>query len=176
MLKQHERIIPLPAAQVGALIDRLASDQDGLWPKSMWPAMKFDRPLQPGAQGGLGPVRYRIEQYRPGKYLRFRFTGPPCMKGGQHWFEVTDEGRQCILGHTLILDTWGPAWISWPLFWRPMHDACVEDALAVGQISLGQLPTLQPWSCWVRFLRCLVSRGKARRHYFPLSAMPYRHP
>jgi hypothetical protein len=163
----HERHLDLPSSDVGALIDSLASDRDALWPRTMWPAMRFDRPLSVGAVGGHGPIRYIVEEYLPGQRVRFRFSGPRGFNG-HHWFEVLPRGAATtVLRHKLEMKAEGPALLSWPLVFRWLHDACVEDSLAVGQLSLGVEPTVLPWSPWVKVLRWAVSGGKARPHQMP---------
>ena len=158
----HKRLFPFPAERVGALIDTLATDNDLLWPSAVWPPMRFDAPLGIGARGGHGPIRYHVEFYEPGRLIRFRIAHPPCLKNAVHWFEVLPQGEgRCILHHVLELDCSGRAWISWPLVWRPLHDACVEDALARAEDQLELSPTLSSWSGWVRVLRCLLSGGRA---------------
>jgi hypothetical protein len=65
----HERKIPVSAAKVGALLNSLSSDGDILWPKTMWPPTRFDRPLGVGASGGHGPVRYAVVEFIPGRMV-----------------------------------------------------------------------------------------------------------
>lgn len=67
----HERRLRASAAEVGALLDSLASSSVRVWPRDTWPAMRFDRPLAPGASGGHGPIRYTVEVYEPGRSIRF---------------------------------------------------------------------------------------------------------
>ncbi|MEU6669228.1 hypothetical protein [Streptomyces sp. NPDC046727] len=59
------RSLPAKPAEVGALIDGLASENDRLWPKAPWLPMRLDRPLGSGTRGGHGPVRYRVAAYVP---------------------------------------------------------------------------------------------------------------
>ena len=54
----------------------------------------------------------------------------------------------------------GSARLTWPLLFRPLHDALLEHALAVAEASLGHTPLVHPWSLRVRVLRWLVSRGR----------------
>jgi hypothetical protein len=56
----------------------------------------------------------------------------------------------------------GTAILSWLLVYRPLHDALVEDSLAIAQASLGITPKIQKWSFWVKILRWVASGGKAR--------------
>jgi hypothetical protein len=167
VLNVHEREIAATAVVVGALIDSLASDHDVLWPATMWPSMRFDRPLGVGAVGGHGPIRYAVEDYVPARSVRFRFRGPRGFIG-HHRLEVLPIDEQAtLLRHTIDMSTEGPALLTWPLVFRPLHDALLEDALAQAQASLGQVPIVRPWSRWVKILRWLVSAGRAPRQQAP---------
>ncbi len=147
---------------VGALIDSLASPADALWPVDAWPPMRFDRPLQTGAVGGHGPIRYIVEAYQPGSSITFRFSAPQGFNGW-HGYELLASGADTIvLRHVLEMTTSGLATLSWPVIYRPLHDALIEDSLAKAQASMGHKPRVQPWSARVRFLRWVVSRGTAR--------------
>ena len=153
----HERILP-KAEQVKALIDCLATKEDALWPTDAWPRMIFDRPLEVGAIGGHGPIRYFVEKYEPGNSIRFRFTAPKGFNGW-HSYEIGPaEQGHLSLRHTLEMTTSGLAVLSWPLIFRPLHDALIEDSLAGAQAALGQTPTISPWSRWVKCLRWTLSR------------------
>lgn len=166
VLNVHGCELDASPMQIGALIDSLASREDRLWPKHVWPRMEFDRPLGVGAKGGHGPIRYFVEKYAPGKSIKFRFTGPKGFDGF-HGFEIMSSPKQTvILRHTLKMRTHGLAVLSWPLIYRPMHDALIEDSLATARVSLGLAPKIQAWSLWVRFLRWVVSGGKARSQAF----------
>ena len=161
VINVHERRLGAAPERVGALLDQLASEEDQLWPRKHWPPMRFDRPLAPGAAGGHGPIRYTVEEYRPGALLRFRFTGPRGFVG-HHRFEVLAGGPGCILRHTLELEPKGAARLSWLLLFRPLHDALVEDAFGCAQAALGEAQLLRPWSPWVRILRWVLARGRKR--------------
>jgi hypothetical protein len=159
----HERIFP-PGDSPGRLIDTLGSENDALWPKRSWPAIRFDRPLQTRASGGHGPIRYYVESYDPGKSIRFRFTRPAGFDG-THAFQVTNHsnGTQ-ILRHELEMTTRGPATLSWLLVYRPLHDALIEDALTIAEASFAHPPHHRPWSIRVRLLRHILSpRAKELR-------------
>jgi hypothetical protein len=125
--------------------------------------MRFDRPLQTGAVGGHGPIRYTVASYEPGRKVAFQFTVPRGFVG-QHWFEVLPSGETgTLLRHTIEMSIAGPALFSWPLVFRPLHDALVEDALTKAQVALGEQPTRVPWSAWVRLLRRIVARSSSPR-------------
>jgi hypothetical protein len=161
----HEREFPLPLATVGAMIDSLASHEDRLWPVGKWPSMRFDRPLAVGAIGGHGPVRYSVEEYQPGRTIRFRFSAPRGFNG-THCFEVEKQQGKTTLRHVIEMRATGPARLSWPLFFRPLHDACLEDCLDRATMSLGiALPHPARWSIYVRLLRAarrVDSKSKQR--------------
>lgn len=167
ILNTHEREFTLPAAPVGILIDSLASANDRLWPRHSWPAMRFDRPLGIGADGGHGPIRYRVDEYNPRLYISFRFTEPKGFDG-HHAFEVISlSDHSTLLRHSVKMHTRGLARWSWPLLFEPLHDALLEDALATGEAALGLTPTVHDWSIWVRCLRWMLSWGKARPQVTP---------
>lgn len=149
----HERHFVAPPDQVGMLVDALASRIDRLWPSSRWPRMQFDRPLQVGAIGGHGPIRYRVDTCEPGKRVVFRLQAPRGFDGS-HGFEVEPRGeRGTTLRHILDMNARGPAMLTWPLLFGPLHDALVADCLDCAAAALGEEPQLQPWSLRVRLLR-----------------------
>ena len=163
VLNVHERRFKSSPAAAAWLLDSLSSPQDALWPSKHWPRMQFDRPLGPGASGGHGPIRYSVIAYEPGKKVTFEFNSPPGFIG-KHWFEILEHGASgATLRHTIEMSLTGTALVSWPLAFRPLHDALVEDALTNAQVALGEKPMQQRWSPWVRLLRKVVGRRR-RRH------------
>jgi hypothetical protein len=159
VLNIHTRDLHTSREAVGALLDSLASKQDLPWPHDRWPTMRLDRPLQIGAAGGHGPIRYRVEWYEPGRAVLFRFTG---MRGfhGTHGFEIKDSAPGMVrLEHRLCMRLSGVALLSWPLMFRWLHDALVEDALDRAEAAVTTRPLQERrWSLWVRFLRRVASR------------------
>lgn len=167
VLNVHERELPVAAVEVAFLLNSLSSDSDALWPRTMWPPMRFDRPLGVGAAGGHGPVRYAVEEFRPGQIVTFRFSGPSGFNG-VHRLEILPKSANCtILRHTIDMQAQGAALLSWPLVFRPLHDALIEDSLALAQATLRAVPQVRPWSLWVRFLRWVLSSGEARSQQMP---------
>lgn len=168
----HQRALPVAAARVGALIDRLGGPDDALWPRHDWPPMRLQRGLAIGSRGGHGPIRYVVEEHVPGHSVRFRFEHPEGFDG-HHALEVEATGdTSCILRHLLVMRTRGMARLSWPLLFRPLHDALVEDALTVAQFNLGLPPEIKPWSLAVRVLRGLLSHGQAADQSLPQPHSP----
>jgi hypothetical protein len=148
----HQRSFDVPPARIAILLDGLASKEDRLWPSSRWPRMRLDRPLQTGAAGGHGPVRYEVEAYEPGRMVRFRLRAPSGFDG-VHGFDVVAAGTGTTLRHVLEMKARGQALITWPLLFRPLHDALVEDCLDDAARAVGGTPAARPWSPWVRVLR-----------------------
>ena len=149
---QH-RIVDAPAAQVGALLDRLAGPDDVLWPTG-WPPLRLDRGLVPGSTGGHGPIRYAVSEYEPGRRLRFR-PEPGTGLDGFHEFTVRplDAGR-CELVHVIRARTHGAMLIAWPLAVRWLHEALLQDLLDQAETAAARGPRRpNSWSPWVRLLR-----------------------
>ena len=167
VLNIHQRIFDLPPGRVGSLIGTLASGNDRLWPGDLWPRMAFDRSLSVGASGGHGPIRYRVEEYRPGRSIRFRFLGPSGFDGCHSFDVLENDSAGTVLRHTVEMNTRGPALLFWPLIFRPLHNSLIEDSLARAQASLGQAPTVIKWPVWVRLLRWVLSAGQAPAQHPP---------
>lgn len=154
VLNVHERELPGGPVTAGSLLDSLASGrEDRLWPWERWAPMRFDRSLEVGAVGGHGPIRYQVEEYTPGTKVRFRFTAPRGFVGF-HEFRVLDLVDRIILQHVLDMTAAGSAKITWPLVFRPLHDALIEDSLDKAEAATrGSLETWHRWSLWARALR-----------------------
>jgi hypothetical protein len=170
---EHERVLAARVDAVAALVDSLASRNDKLWPRDSWPAMRLDRALTVGAVGGHGPIRYTVEAYEHGRSVRFRFTAPAGFSG-THGYEVQPLGDgNTLLRHVLEMHTSGAALVSWPLVYRPLHDALIEDSLDLAELNLGLTYEPSSWSPTVRILRWILTfttrcsvRG-SRRHPRP---------
>lgn len=160
ILNVHERHLAAPPAAVGVLLDGLAGPDDRLWPHGQWPAMRLDRPLGVGAAGGHGPIGYRTVAYVAGSHVRFRFTAPPGLEGEHRLEVVAGPGGGTVLRHVLEGRSAGPMVVAWPLVFRPLHDALIEDALQCAADAVGEPPTARNrWSPWARLLRRLL-RGR----------------
>jgi hypothetical protein len=159
----HTRVLNAPVEVVGNLIDRLASRDEALWPTNRWPPMRFDRPLGVGAAGGHGPIRYFVESFEPGRSITFRFTSP---KGyvGFHSLDVNEiEPGVVQLRHVLRMRTTGMTRLAWPLAFRWLHDALVEDAFDRAETyCTSRVLSERQLSIWVRILRYLMSSKRAR--------------
>ncbi|GAA4924939.1 SRPBCC family protein [Streptomyces coeruleoprunus] len=152
----HERLLPVGESEAGALIDTLASADDRLWPHGDWPAMELDRGLSVGSSGGHGPVRYTVTAYVPAKWVRFTFAAPHGFHGFHEYAALGVDGGHTVLRHTLAMNVRGPARVTWPLLWRPMHDAVLEESLDRAELACtGGVARPARRSAYVRLLRAL---------------------
>ncbi|GAB2445353.1 SRPBCC family protein [Nocardia tengchongensis] len=155
----HSRVIAADARAVGRLLDTLATDEDRLWPVRRWPAMLFDRPLGVGASGGHGPIRYTCVKYVPGQEVVFRFRRPLGFDGTHRYVVDQVDATHTRLTHELVMRTHGVDRFTWPLVWRWLHDACLEDSLDHAENTLVPgTPPRNHHSGYVRFLRSRVHR------------------
>lgn len=155
----HQRHLHANAGAVGALLDSLSTKHDRLWPRRQWPAMRLDGPLGVGAAGGHGPVRYVVDAYEPGRFVRFRFTGPAGFHG-HHGFTVSDveDDAGVVLRRELMMTVTGLARVTWPLTFRPLHDALIVESLDGAASEVGHPPEVPAKrSLWVRLLRSVMS-------------------
>ncbi|MEV6734690.1 MULTISPECIES: SRPBCC family protein [unclassified Streptomyces] len=151
----HERLLPMKAAEAGALLDSLSDGPaDRLWPHRTWSPMEFDRPLSAGAKGGHGPVRYTVAAYVPGTWVRFTFSGPRGFHGFHEYAVLPVDDERTVLRHTLSMRVTGIARLSWPLAYRWLHDALLEDSL-----DRAEHPARRArWSPYVRLLMAIAPK------------------
>ena len=166
VINHHERLLDTDMETVGHLLEDLASRKDQMWPKALWPAMRFDKGLVVGSVGGHGPIGYTIETYIPRHSIRFQFIRP---KGFLGWhgldLQQVSKGRTRIR-HQLEMNLAGTTRITWPLLLGPLHDALIEDAFTTTEIALGLTPTIETWTTYVRLARWIVSLGRASKQDF----------
>ena len=125
----HERALPVAAAEVGRLLDRLGTADDPLWPAPTWMPVRFDRPLAVGADGGHGPVRYHVTGYDSGRRVELAFH-PRTGLIGTHTLEVEERGpHACVLRHRLSARPAGRMRLLWPALVRVCHDTVIEHLL-----------------------------------------------
>lgn len=161
ILNIHSRTFPVAASEVGKLVDSLSSPNDRLWPHDRWPAMRLERALEVGARGGHGPIRYEVAEYIPGRFVRFRFNarkGLAVGLEGEHRFEVrSDRPDASTLIHTVEGESKGGMIWKWPVLFRCLHDALLEDSLDRAELHLtGRIASPASWSPLVRLYRRLL--------------------
>jgi hypothetical protein len=154
----HQRVVNADVDAVGVLLDSLSSRDDRLWP-NRWPPLRLDRGLEIGSNGGHGPVRYEVARYEPGRMVAFAFTPKFPINGG-HRFELLPAPY----GKTLLLHTLEghpKSWLrlGWPLCFRWLHDALIEDAFDRAEAELAGVEWQpRPLPAHVRTLRSLAKR------------------
>ncbi len=163
----HERHLQVSAEKAGALIDSLGSQKDKLWPHGCWPKMHFAGPLHIGTRGGHGPIGYKIEIYKKSRLIRFRFLSPKGFNGFHEFRVISQDETGTILRHTLEMKTTGFSTLSWLFVISPLHNSLLEDGLAKAEHSLGLKPHIVGWSLWVKLLRQMMTKGKARPQTIP---------
>lgn len=160
----HQRYVQASAGTVGEVLDSLSAKQDRLWPRGQWPSMRLDGPLGVGASGGHGPVRYVVDGYERGRSVRFRFTGPSGFHG-HHAFTISETADEAnvLLRHELTMTVSGAARLMWPLFFRPLHDALIEESFDRVEAEVGNPPeTPAQRSLRVRALRFVTLLPNSR--------------
>lgn len=122
--------------------------------------MRFDRALTVGADGGHRPIRYRVEAYEPGRWIRFRFTGPRGFDGFHEYTVPKAADGGSALHHLCVMRLHGAARLTWPLAYRWMHDALIEESLDRAHCALtGPIREPARWTWRVRLLRAVSKRA-----------------
>ncbi len=158
----HQRRFAAEAATVGALLDRVGSPEDQLWPGERWPKITVPQPITVGDRAGHADIRYVVDEHRPGEALWFRFD-PASGLEGRHGLvvELCADGT-VSLTHVLEGRAVGKGRIMWPLMIRAMHDQLLEELLdnaerrlpgTVRPIPVAERPHISGRSRWGRALR-----------------------
>lgn len=171
MRNVHERTIEAPAGQLAPLLDRLGGPGDRLWPSPTWTPMVLDRPLQAGADGGHGQVRYEVTAHEPGRLVEFTFRESTGLEG-THTFTLTPLGRdRCRLRHEIAATPHGTMRVLFPLAVQSLHDALLEDLLDNAErTATGTVRRPARWSPRVRLLHRLIESHAARAAPIPADA------
>jgi hypothetical protein len=154
MRNVHERIIDAPATTVGPLIDAIGREGDRLWPSPAWVPMRLDRPVQVGADGGHGPIRYWVSEHEPGRRIRFTFHSEGGIEGYHELSVEPIVDQRCVMRHVVEAVPRGAMRILVPVAVRWAHDAVIEDLLDNAErAATGTVRQPARWSLWVRILR-----------------------
>lgn len=168
----HQRLVHASPEACWALLERLGTAQDRLWPHHRWSPIHIEGPLVPGTPGGHGPLRYQVEAVEPGRLLRFRFSCPHGATG-THGFTIEPvDAHRSILRHDLEMVTTPASLLSWWGGLRLLHDALMEDTLDCAQRALEPWTTLpeRPLPLHIRGLRRFGS--KRLKAFRPLGITP----
>jgi hypothetical protein len=152
----HERLLRAAPERVGELLAGLATLDDRFWPAAAWFPFELRGPLARGTRAGHGPIRYRVDEYAPGKRLVFRFEPRALSRGfdGTHAFQIVPMPEGAVLRHVVDARLSLVASLRWVLFMRVLHDALLEDALDNAERLLtGSVEAPAVWSGRVRILR-----------------------
>lgn len=165
----HERVIAGEPERLQELLGRVGGPDDELWPAPAWVPMILDGPPVVGADGGHGPIRYRVVAAEPGR-VRFEFHSTPGIEG-YHELTVQREGpRSTRVRHVLDCRASGSMRIVGPLVIEPLHDAVLEDLLDNAEhAATGTVARPARWSLRVRALR-LVRGSTVRAVEMPAGA------
>lgn len=160
----HERLTPGKPAAAAELLETIAEPGNPLWPSDRWPPLVLDNGLEPGSDGGHGPVRYHVTDHRPGRSISFAFDPAGGIRGG-HTFsiEAVDDGRASEATDSAAADAGRVRWRHELVIERPsalvrttivpLHDALLEDLLDGADAAL----------CAVALRRPPFSRGTRAR-------------
>jgi len=159
----HERKIKASARTVGELLDSVSSSEDKIWPVENWSKIKFDRPLEVGAIGGHGAIKYKVIEYNPSSSIKFKFTKD---LEGYHEMVITEINRnECLLRHSIYAKVTGFMIFLWPIMIRPLHNALIEDLLDKVEIQLSSVKSPKLWNSWVKLLRRLIGMHSSKKSF-----------
>ncbi len=154
----HKRIINKPKKVVVDAITTLSTENDKIWPKEKWPAMKFEDGIKIGAKGGHGSIRYLVERYNPSKIIQFRFEQPKEFSG-IHKFEIREiNDEKTEIRHTIDMKTSIKGSLMWFGGIRSLHNALLEDAFDKLENNFTYTQKVTPWNFWVKFLRKQIEK------------------
>lgn len=164
----HEREVDADADLIGGMLDGLGRPGDQLWPSPAWLPIKLDRQVAVGADGGHGPVRYRVTEHEPGRRVRLEFD-PELGLRGYHEFTVEPLGAaRCVIRHELVGISTGSMRLLWPVAVRWMHDAVLEDLLDNAErAGTGTVKSPARWLRRVRLLHRFLEFPKPQKVNIP---------
>lgn len=158
VLNIHKRIIHRPKNEVAELLRSLSTENDKIWPKEKWPAMKFKEGIKVGAKGGHGPIRYSVEKYNPNEIIQFRFSKPNGFNG-IHKFEIKEMTKEKTeIKHTIDMNTVGKGTLTWVSGIRSLHNALIEDGFDKLENNFSENQKSTEWNFWVKFLRKQIAK------------------
>jgi hypothetical protein len=158
----HERVLDVPAAAVGRLLEDIGGPHDALWPSPEWSPMWLDGPPAVGTAGGHGALRYHVTTYEPGRKIVFT-VDPGQGLSGWHGFEVVARGPdRAVLRHVVACRARGGMRLLWPCVVRPVHDGILEQILDRAELALGTGPERQARLGAIARLARWAARPRAR--------------
>ena len=144
------------------LLKTLSTENDRIWPKENWPAMKFKDGIQVGAKGGHGPIRYSVEKYNLDEIIQFKFSKPNGFNG-VHKFEIKElDKEKTEIKHTIDMNTTRKGTLIWTFAIRSLHNALIEDELDKLENNFSDNQKSTKWNMWVRFLRKQIAKKRRK--------------
>ncbi|MGG6230041.1 hypothetical protein [Tenacibaculum sp. SDUM215027] len=160
VLNIHKRTLNQPKSEIAELLKTLATENDRIWPKEKWPAMRFKGGINVGEKGGHGPIRYSIEKYNPNEIIQFRFLKPTGFNG-IHKFEIKELSKEKTeIKHTIDMNTAGKGTIIWFLAIHSLHNALIEDGFDKLENNFSKKHKKSKWNFWVKIIRKLLAKKR----------------
>lgn len=163
VINHHKRVVNRPKKDISNLIEKLASNEDRIWPYDKWSAMKFKDGLKVGSKGGHGIIGYTIVSYDPAQGIVFQFSSPKGFVGTHEFKIVALDVDRTEVSHIIKMRTQGKATLQWLVFIRWLHDALIEDALDNIENHFSKDEKVSNWSAWVRLWRWIFTKTKRSR-------------
>ncbi|WP_298512123.1 hypothetical protein [uncultured Kordia sp.] len=152
----HTRTIKVSKDKLLPLFATLSEKDDRIWPKEKWPSMRFKKGLVKNAEGGHGPVRYKVLEHDANGHVVFEFQKPTGFIG-THSFEITAlDTNSTEIKHMISMKTKGFATLLWIFAIRWLHDALLEDAFDKVENYVTHSNKTTTWNLWVKILRKLL--------------------
>lgn len=151
----HTRLINQPIVKVAEIFSTLSSENDMMLAIDKWSPMILDNGLKVGSKGGHGRMKYTVQEYNPGKSIKFQFD----QKGfdGFHKLEIAEINENTtLLEHTVQMNATGSGMLIWSLAIRFLHDAYIEDSFDKVENHFTENKKRSKWCWWVVILRKIM--------------------
>jgi len=158
VLNIHKRTLNQPKSRIVELLKTLSTDNDKIWPKENWPAIKFKGGIKVVVKGGHGPIRYAVEKYNPNELIQFKFSKPTGFNG-IHKFELEElDKNKTEIKHTIDMNAKGKGIFIWAFAIRSLHNALIEDGFDKIENNLSDSKKKTEWNFWTKLLRKQISK------------------
>ena len=108
-------------------------------------------------------MRHFVTGYEPGRRVEFQFTGPTGFNGSHSFTATSHSNRSTLLRHELVVSSRGAAVFTWPFFFRPLHNAVIEESFDRALQECGSLPDVAyKRPLWTKMLRATFSARLSR--------------
>ena len=166
ILNIHKRQLNCQKADVLKLYETLSRKEDKMWPLENWPRMIFANGLQVGAEGGHGPIHYKVIKLDSDGTIEFEFQRPRGFYGTHKFQSQSLSSSTTEIIHTIAIETKGMGTLKWIVAIRSLHDALIEDAFDKIENQLTGTTKKTTWSLWVRILRTILGAKSTTKGSF----------